>query len=260
METAVTLIIYMAALFGIALLGAYTPYIRELTDKQVHLLVALSAGIFLGILFFLLLPESLHESSEGGIEERYVMITILVGFLVILLTDVLIKHFHMASCPCECHKEQHRHKIGTLSAFFGLAVHAFVDGLVLATALMADSEIAWLALIGMCIHKYVEVFSLSSTFLLSEEEKGTVMKYLIAFSLITPIAALVSYLVFNGVSVEGMVGLPLAFSAGTFMYVAFCHMVPEAFHREEQDIRSFLFLLVGIGIAALVFLTFGHTH
>ena len=260
METAVTLIIYMAALFGIALLGAYTPYIRELTDKQVHLLVALSAGIFLGILFFLLLPESLHESSEGGIEEKYVMITILVGFLVILLTDVLIKHFHMASCPCECHKEQHRHKIGTLSAFFGLAVHAFVDGLVLATALMADSEIAWLALIGMCIHKYVEVFSLSSTFLLSEEEKSTVMKYLIAFSLITPVAALISYLVFNGVSVEGMVGLPLAFSAGTFMYVAFCHMVPEAFHREEQDIRSFLFLLIGIGIAAFVFLTFGHTH
>ena len=260
METAVTLIIYMAALFGIALLGAYTPYIRELTDKQVHLLVALSAGIFLGILFFLLLPESLHESSEGGIEEKYVMITILIGFLVILLTDVLIKHFHMASCPCECHKEQHRHKIGTLSAFFGLAVHAFVDGLVLATALMADSEIAWLALIGMCIHKYVEVFSLSSTFLLSEEEKSTVMKYLIAFSLITPVAALISYLVFNGVSVEGMVGLPLAFSAGTFMYVAFCHMVPEAFHREEQDIRSFLFLLIGIGIAAFVFLTFGHTH
>lgn len=260
METAVTLIIYMAALFGIALLGAYTPYIRELTDKQVHLLVALSAGIFLGILFFLLLPESLHESSEGGIEEKYVMITILVGFLVILLTDVLIKHFHMASCPCECHKEQHRHKIGTLSAFFGLAVHAFVDGLVLATALMADSEIAWLALIGMCIHKYVEVFSLSSTFLLSEEEKSTVMKYLIAFSLITPVAALISYLVFNGVSVEGMVGLPLAFSAGTFMYVAFCHMVPEAFHREEQDIRSFLFLLIGIGIAAFVFLTFGHAH
>ena len=260
METAVTLIIYMAALFGIALLGAYTPYIRELTDKQVHLLVALSAGIFLGILFFLLLPESLHESSEGGIEEKYVMITILVGFLAILLTDVLIKHFHMASCPCECHKEQHRHKIGTLSAFFGLAVHAFVDGLVLATALMADSEIAWLALIGMCIHKYVEVCSLSSTFLLSEEEKSTVMKYLIAFSLITPVAALISYLVFNGVSVEGMVGLPLAFSAGTFMYVAFCHMVPEAFHREEQDIRSFLFLLIGIGIAAFVFLTFGHTH
>ena len=260
MESALILTIYIVALFAVAMLGAYTPYIRKLDDRQIHLLVALSAGIFLGILFFLLLPEAIHESEEGNIKDVYVMVTILGGFLAILLTDFLIKHFHMASCPCECHKDQHRHKIGTLSAFVGLAVHAFVDGLVLATALMADSDIAWLALIGMCIHKYVELFSLSSTFLLSEEDKSTVMKYLIAFSLITPIAALISYLVFNGISVEGMVGLPLAFSAGTFMYVAFCHMVPEAFHREEQDIRSFLFLLVGIGIAALVFLTFGHAH
>lgn len=260
MESALILTIYIAALFAVALLGAYTPYIRKLDDKQIHLLVALSAGIFLGILFFLLLPEAIHESEEGNIENVYVMITILGGFLAILVTDFLIKHFHMASCPCECHKDQHRHKIGTLSAFVGLAVHAFVDGLVLATALISGSEIAWLALGGMCIHKYVEVFSLSSTFLLSEEDHGTAMKYLIGFSLITPIAALISYFAFNGLSVEGMVGLPLAFSAGTFMYVAFCHMVPEAFHREDQDVKSLIFLVIGIAVAAAVFILFGHGH
>ncbi len=260
METALTLTIYIIALFGVALLGAYTPYIRKLTDQQVHLLVALSAGIFLGILFFLLLPEAIHESEEGDIKDLYVMITILCGFLAILLTDVLIKHFHMASCPCECHEDEHRHRMGSISAFIGLAVHAFVDGLVLATALIADSDIAWLALGGMCIHKYVEVFSLSSTFLLSDEEKTTIMKYLVGFSLITPIAALISFLVFNGIDVDGMVGLPLAFSAGTFMYVAFCHMIPEAFHRKNQDLKSFVFLVIGILIAAVVFTVFGHSH
>ena len=122
METALTLAIYIIALFAFALLGAYTPYVRKLTDNQIHLLVALSAGIFLGILFFLLLPEAIHESEEGNIEELYVMITVLGGFLAILLTDVLIKHFHMASCPCECHQDQHKHRIGSLSAFIGLAV------------------------------------------------------------------------------------------------------------------------------------------
>ena len=260
METALMLTIYIIALLGAALLGAYTPYVRKLNDHQVHLLVALSAGIFLGILFFLLMPEAIHESEEGDIKDLYVMITILCGFLAILLTDVLIKHFHMASCPCGCHEDRHRHKMGSLSAFVGLAVHAFVDGLVLATTLIADEDIAWLALGGMCIHKYVEVFSLSSTFLLSDEDRGIVMRYLIGFSLITPVAALISYLVFNGASVDGMVGLPLAFSAGTFMYVAFCHMVPEAFHRKDQDIRSFLFLIAGILIAAVVFTLFGHGH
>ena len=74
METALTLTIYIIALFGVALLGAYTPYIRKLTDQQVHLLVALSAGIFLGILFFLLLPEAIHESEEGNIQYKIVKV------------------------------------------------------------------------------------------------------------------------------------------------------------------------------------------
>ncbi len=260
METAITFVIYTVALLGVSLLGAYTPYIKKLSDNQIHLLIAMSAGIFLGILFFLLLPEAIHECSEGDIKTTYMMITVLAGFLVILLVDVLMKHFHMAGCTCECHADQHRHRIGSLSAFIGLSVHAFVDGLVLAAGLLADSNIGWLALAGMCIHKYVVLFSLSSTFLLSDEDKRTIMKYLISFSLITPIGAVISFLILNGVTVEGVVGLPLAFSAGTFMYVAMCDMLPEAFHRKNQDLKSFIFLSIGIIIAAAVFLLIGHGH
>ena len=260
METALTFVIYTVALIGVSLLGAYMPYIRKLTDTQVHLLIAMSAGIFLGILFFLLLPEAIHECTEGGIDEKIMMIVVLAGFLVILLVDVLIKHFHMAGCPCECHEDQHRHRMGSISAFIGLSVHAFVDGLVLAAGLIADSNIGWLALGGMCVHKFVVLFSLSSTFLLSDEDKSTIMKYLISFSLITPIGAIISFLILNGVSIDGTVGLPLAFSAGTFMYVALCDMLPEAFHRKNQDLRSFLFIAAGIAIAAAVFLFIGHGH
>ena len=116
----------------------------------------------------------------------------------------------MATCPCECHQDQHKHRVGSFSAYIGLAIHAFIDGLVLATTLIADSDIAWIALIGMCVHKFVELFSLSSTFLLSDEEKGTVMKYMISFALITPIGAIISFLLLNGASVDGMIGIPMA--------------------------------------------------
>ena len=260
METALTFIIYTVALLAVSLAWAYMHYIRKLDDNQVHLLIALSAGIFLGILFFLLLPEAVHESLEGDIDIKYVMLTVLLAFLTILLIDVLIKHFHMASCPCECHKDQHKHRVGSFSAYIGLAIHAFIDGLILATTLLADSDIAWVALLGLCIHKFVELFSLSSTFLLSDEDRGTVMKYLVSFAFITPIGAIVSFLVLNGASVDGMIGIPMAISAGTFMYVAMCDMVPEAFHRENQQLKSFAFLVIGIAIAAAVFLLFGHSH
>lgn len=260
METALTFLIYTVALLAVSMAGAYLPFVKKLSDNQIHLLIAVSAGIFLGILFFLLMPEAVHECEEGNISDKTMMVTMLAGFLLILLVDVLIKHFHMESCPCECHEDQHRHKIGSLSAFIGLSVHAFVDGLVLATTLLANSDIAWLALLGMCIHKFVVLFSLSSTFLLSNETKSHIMKYLFIFSLITPIGAIISFLILNGVSVEGVMGLPLAFSAGTFMYVALCDMLPEAFHRKNQDLKSFFFLAIGIAIAAAVFLLIGHSH
>lgn len=260
MEVWLTFVTYAVALIIVSLLGAYTPYIKNLSDKQVHLLISLSAGIFLGIMFFLLLPEAIHESSEGGYEEKIVMLVVLTGFLIILLADILIKRYHMVGCACEHHVEECRHKTGPMSAYIGLAVHAFMDGLILAAAIMANREVTVMALAGICLHKYVELFSLSSTFVISDKDKKTAMKYLLAFVFITPIGALISLVALNGMLVDGMVGLPLAFAAGTLMYVSFCHMIPEAFHREEQNIKSLATLLVGLVISAIVFLFVGHVH
>lgn len=260
MEVWLTFAIYAVALIAVSALGAYVPFIKKLDDGQTHLLIALSAGIFLGILFFLLLPEAFGEGMEGGWKAKDISIAILAGFMVILLIDVLLKHFHMGSCPCECHEDEHKHELTSFSAFIGLAVHAFVDGLVLATSLIADPDVGLVALGGMCVHKFVELFSLSSTFHLSDKTKKQMFIYLGVFTLITPLAAIFSFLVLNGVDVEGMMGLPIAFSAGTFMFVALCNMMPEAFHRKKQVLPSFFMLLLGILIAAAVFLLIGHGH
>jgi zinc transporter ZupT len=121
----------------------------------------------------------------------------------------------------------------------------------LAAALLAGESVGILALIGMCIHKFVVLFSLSSTFLLVDQPRKKSMTYLLTFCLITPIAGLISFIILNGISVEGLAGLPLAFAAGTFMYVALCDMIPEAFHRKNQDLKSFVFLMIGLGICAV---------
>lgn len=264
MEPLLTFLLYAAVLIVISMAGAYLPFIRKLKDGQIHLLIALSAGIFLGILFLMLLPEAIHESIEGGQETINIMICVLAGFLVIMFVDVLIRHFHMRSCPCECHEDEHRHSITSMSAFIGLSVHACVDGLTLAAALLAGEEVGLMALIGMGIHKFVVLFSLSSTFLLTDYTKKQSLIYLFVFALLTPIAGLVSFFILNGMSVEGMVGLPLAFSAGTFMYVALCNMIPEAFHRKNQDLKSFIFLMIGLAICAvaviIVNMLGGHVH
>ena len=254
MDGILVFVIYSLVMFVVSLAGAYVPQIRDLTDKQTHMLIGVSAGIFLGLLFITLLPEAFHMSVEQGYGFNDVSYLVLAGFLVLAFVNCLIKFLHMESCPCECHDDEHSHEIYSLSAFIGLSVHAACDGLALAAALLGGQDVGFIALVGMCIHKFVVLFSLSSSLLLSDSSKKSRWVYLTAFSLITPIAGIVFYLFLTGFDIGNVAGLPMAFAAGSFMYVTFCNMLPEAFHRKDNEMRSFLLVLLGVAIAAAMFL------
>lgn len=260
MDSMVTFLLYAVVLLVVSMAGACIPHIRKLKDGQAHLLVALSTGIFLGLLFLMLLPEALEEVEHGGYDIHEAMYAILAGFVLIMLIEMVMKHRHMSACSCQCCEDAHSHRITSMSSFIGLSVHAACDGLALAATFLAGEEVGLMATIGMCIHKFVVLFSLSSTMLLINTDRRTSLLYLLGFSLITPIAGILFFLLFSGIEMEGLTGLPLAFAAGTFMYVALCDMLPEAFHRKNQDIRSFILIVAGIVLMAVFTTLFPHAH
>lgn len=260
MDSMVTFLLYAVVLLVVSMAGACIPHIRKLKDGQAHLLVALSTGIFLGLLFLMLLPEALEEVEHGGYDIHEAMYAILAGFVLIMLIEMVMKHRHMSACSCQCCEDAHSHRITSMSSFIGLSVHAACDGLALAATFLAGEEVGLMATIGMCIHKFVVLFSLSSTMLLTNTDRRTSLLYLLGFSLITPIAGILFFLLFSGIEMEGLTGLPLAFAAGTFMYVALCDMLPEAFHRKNQDIRSFILIVAGIVLMAVFTMLFPHAH
>jgi len=259
MDNLVTLILYSLGILAISMAGAYLPRVKTLSDRQIHLLVALSTGIFLGLLFLLLLPEALEECEHGGIDTHDTMFALLAGFMLIMSVEIYLKHRHMDSCGCEC--DSHSHKLVSFSSMIGLSIHAACDGIALAATFLAGGEIAAITTVGMCIHKFVVLFSLSSITLVTDIPKKRSLRYLLAFSLITPLSGLLFFGVLDGVSdVEGLAGIPMAFAAGTFMYVALCDMLPEAFHRKKQDMKSFLLVLVGVAIIGAITIFFPHVH
>ena len=143
----------------------------------------------------------------------------------------------------------------------GLSVHAACDGLALASTFLVGDTVALMTTVGMCIHKFVVLFSLSALMLSDGIERRKALRYLFAFGLVTPVAGLAFFFVLDGVSgIEGMYGLPLMFSAGTFMYVALCDILPEAFHRDKHDIRALCAVVAGVALIALVTLAFPHVH
>lgn len=260
MDAVLLFLLYSLGILAVSMVGACLPLARDLTDRQVHALVSFSAGIFVGLLFLLLLPEALEECEEGGIDTHVAMYAVLAGFLVILLVETWMKHRGMRGCPDGC-DDADVHAMTSMSSFVGLSIHAACDGLALAASFLAGEEVGLLTAAGMCIHKFAVMFSLSSVTLASEIPRRRALKYLLGFGLITPVSGLAFFALLSGVTdISGFTGVPLAFAAGTFMYVALCDMLPEAFHRRGEEGQSMLLLILGILAMLAVTVLFPHTH
>lgn len=249
---------YAGIMFVVCIAGSILPQIRQLNDSQKHLLIALSAGIFLAMLFCLFIPESFELTVESGdYTANQMAYAMLFGFLLLALIDMLLKHRHSHDCHCELHEDHHKHELVSISAFIGLSIHAACDGLALAAATFGGEKLAFVALCGLCLHKFVETFSLSSSMLLSDESVLQKWMYLIGFSLITPVLGTLFFLFFNGLDVDSIAGLPMCFATGTCAFVTFCDLLPEAFHREETDIKAFVIVALGAVLAALCLFLIG---
>ena len=252
-----TLLVFSLVIISVSLAGASIPYIRKMDNRQVHLMVALSAGIFLGVLLFMLLPETFAEAHDG----MDAALWIAAGFMAVLLIDVILKRMHTDACPHDaCTDTDHKHELTSMTAFIGLAIHAAVDGIILSIALTEGGGIGMAVLIGISLHKFADMFALSSTFRLTDMSKRNVMLCMVIFALITPAAAFVSMpLIDMAESLNAAV--PLAIAAGTFMYVGIYALLPEAFCERRDAVAAFILVAIGmVAVAAISVFLGGSAH
>lgn len=250
---------FSVILIAVSLIAAYIPFARDRGEDKTHLMIALSTGIFLGLLFIMLLPEGLEECEEGGIDTHYAMYALLLGFVLILVINYIMKKRHMATCGCQVHEEAHEHRVASASFFVGLGIHAACDGLALAAMFMAGEEVGIMGAVGLCIHKFAELFTLSSSTLMSDIGRKRSLIRLGLFSLITPVAGLLFFLLFSDMEVEGTLGIPLVFAAGTLLYVVTCDMIPESFHKDD-GYKSLIMIVIGIALMLAIAILFPHSH
>ncbi len=247
MDQLVTVIIVSAVLFGITLVGCYLPFLLKRDNNHLHTLIAFSGGVMLGVLFIMLLPEALHETVEAEFDFDTACYMVLAGFVLLFVIDFLVKTYLGFD---EHGEDEHAHSITSLSAFSGLAIHSFFDGLALAAAFTAGEDVGLLVLVGLCLHKTVVAFSLASTMIMGENPR-TAWTYLIIFSLVSPLATVASYAFLNSGEFS-YTGPALCLSAGIFMFVTMCDILPEAFHHRGNDPKQLLCLLLGLAVAIIV--------
>lgn len=228
-------------LAGVAVVGALLPLARTWSDRGLHMLLSVAAGVFLGALFLELLPELSSSSAHDGTASRLPWAAALAGLLLLFFLErIWLREKASAAGP---------HQVVWIATFTGLTTHAFVFGLGLAT--LDDSLILTFAL-ALSIHKAVESFSLATVMRLAELPLGRAWGWLLIFALATPLGLVVGrQLTTSGDAGTNLMGLLRGLAAGTFLYVAAYNLLPEVFHGRQQRRRRVVGLLVGLaGYAA----------
>ena len=257
MEPILMFAAFSIVLIAVSLIAAYLPQNPRVDETRSHIMVAISTGIFIGLMMFMLIPEGIEECEHAGIDVHEAMYALVAGFVAILIVDAIMKSRHGITCACEAHG--HEKELLSNTTFVGLAIHAACDGLALAAMFMAGEATGLMATLGFCIHKFAELFSLSSTMLLAGMDRKKAMFRSGIFSLITPIAGFMFFLLFSGIELEGLLGIPLLFASGTLLFVSACNMIPESFHKGNRYV-VLMFIIIGILAMLAVGIAFPHEH
>jgi len=283
-------------LSGVMLFGSYLagsiPLFISLSEEKLQLVSVMGAGLLLGTALSVIIPEGVqtlnmaysghnaHHDDEHGGEEHHenpghhlIGVSLVLGFIFMLVIDQ-IANSNFGSRDVEGGKGK-----GSVSwtATLGLVVHAAADGIALgAAATTNQTDVEMIVFLAIMLHKAPASFGLVTYLLHEGLERNRVRKHLLIFSLAAPSAAVLTFLMLQARGSGSMdtiaaTGLAMLFSAGTFLYVATVHVLPEVTNvghshapgsgndKPSGFSKSELFMLI-LGAVAPLFLSIGHHH
>lgn len=230
-----------------ALIGALPPLLGRWNDRQLHLFVGFGAGVFLGAVFFHLIPEAIISQPDP-----LTNFMILSGFMLVLFVErVLVRRNNHGRDE----RAERRHQVVGISAFVGLSIHGILAGFALGVGFV-EPKIALVIFLAIITHKTTAAFSLATVFKLSGFPTRRSLWMLAVFALSTPAGALVSLPLLNTLNTIHF-AIPTSLAAGTFIYVATMDLLPEAFHDYRKPLGPFIALSIGILLMLLVTLVGG---
>ncbi|KAJ1157806.1 hypothetical protein NDU88_010505 [Pleurodeles waltl] len=262
----VVCLISLAMFLGCFLLGLI-PLAIKLSEQKLHFVSLLGAGLLCGTALAIIIPEGielLEDSSrgaltpcrniavnanvsqespkpEGSAQEDtnssphvFIGIFLVMGFILMFIVDQI-------SSYCSYHDPSTGMFVGTsITATLGLVIHAAADGVALGAA-VATSQVSVQVIVffAVILHKAPAAFGLVTFLMHAGLEKTQIQKHLLAFSLAAPILAVATYGILSvtgGTSQHRMsaTGNGMLFSAGTFLYVATVHVLPEISSRSHS--------------------------
>ena len=244
--------VWLAAFLSFGLLARYTQH-----------LLSLAAGALLATAFMHLLPEAFESQSSA----HDLFLTLLVGLIFFFLLDKAElwhhghEHHHGAPPVPHQHHEHdqdhegqahgHRHQGGTWAVLTGDSVHCFGDGVLIASAFMADVRLGVIASLAVLAHEVPhhmgDLMVLRST---TGNRQAALLKVTLAGA-VTPLGGLVGYWLVD--QLHGYLPYFLVVASSSFVYVALADLIPQLQKRlsARETTAQITWLLIGIALVAM---------
>jgi zinc and cadmium transporter len=264
--------VWVAAWLSFGVLSRYTQH-----------MLSLAAGALMATSFLHLLPEAFE--SQAGAHELF--LTLLLGLVFFFLLDKA-ELWHHGHEHAHVHEHDHDHvhghghhdhgahhadhakghgttamgelPRGQWAVLAGDSVHCFGDGILIASAFMADMRLGVIAALAVLAHEVPHhMGDLAVLRRGSSSRRAAIVKVSMAGA-ITAFGGAVGYVLVD--ALHDWLPFFLVVASSSFVYVALADLIPQLQKRlsARETAAQIIWLGVGIGMVVLVSALAGHSH
>lgn len=231
----------LGSLGGVIVASSFLLLGESLRTRLVPWLVSYAVGTLIGVALIGLVPEALAE-----LPTRPAMFTMVLGILAFFLLEKAVIWRH-------CHDDETCH-VHTSSAaslvIVGEVFHTFVDGAVIAAALLTSFPLGLTTALAVAAHEIPQEVGDVAILL----RAGYTRMRAFTLNVLAGIGGIVGAIamIVAGRLVPQALPYVLAFAAGNFLYVAMADLIPDLHRGGASGIRQVLLIAAGVITIALL--------
>jgi zinc and cadmium transporter len=236
--------VWLAAALSFGVLARYTQH-----------MLSLAAGALMGTAFLHLLPEA-FESQLGA---HQLFLTLLVGLVFFFLLDKAElwhhghEHHHDEGHDHD-HDHGHAHMLapGSWAVLTGDSLHCFGDGILIASAFMADMRLGAIAAIAVLAHEVPHHMGDLMVLRHSSSNRQVALLKVSLAGAVTALGGLVGFWLVE--QLHDYLPYFLVVASSSFVYVALADLIPQLQKRLalRETLAQIAWLLAGIGLVTVV--------
>jgi zinc and cadmium transporter len=229
-------------------------------------LLSLAAGALLATAFMHLLPEAVNSSA--GAQELF---AVLLGCLIFFFLLDKAELYHHGHEHGDAHGHAHRHghlhgsdhghghahhnegkHSGGWAVLVGDSVHCFGDGILIASAFVADFKLGLVAAVAVLAHEVPHHMGDLVVLRQTETSSNPALLKLCLAGGVTVLGGMLGYLLVA--QLESLLPYMLVVASGSFMYVALADLIPQLQTRlsPKETFAQIAWLAVGVVLVTLV--------